>query len=818
MAQTYFKAIKKNSKRFMKSGFFRAKFFYTKYYEKLPIIKNTVLIQSYDGSSISCNPYYILKELCENKKYTYLKKYVVVRESTAEVIKQRIESNGWSNVEYVEIHSKEYCRILATAQYLINNSTYPTYFIKRDGQIYLNTWHGTPLKTLGRSIKNAPNELGNTQRNFMMADYLLYPNRFTFEVMKKDYMLNNLFKGKYILSGYPRNEAFYNSELRKKIRAEYGLENKRVVVFMPTWKGSLEAKNTEEQITYTKHAIYEMEEYLDEDIVVFVKLHNYVSEGLDFRKLEKIKSMPADYETYEFLNIADCLITDYSSVFFDFANTNKKIILYAYDLEKYLRERGMYLDFKSLPLSLTYNSRELVDEINSTDKFEPYADGMHPFVEFDSADASKILCDYIFDGKMGDKLEVINGTDYANNKENVLLFSGSLHKNGITTAFKNLINGLEGREDKNYIITFYKSKVNPNRETIMEFEHNDYISMQGPKNFTISEAFCQFLYKKCNIKTKHIVNVEERLNRREAKRLFPNLKVDYVINFSGYEANFFNLQSAMDCKTYVWAHNNMYKEEKLKHNFHIDSLKTAYETSDKIVVVRDTMKQELAQYVNKGGSEKICVVHNLNDVDGIHRKANREIEFQGNTYCNVTKDKLNAVLEKSDCNKFINIARFSKEKGIDRLITAFDKYRNECDQNAWLIIIGGYGVEFKNILSMVQDENGNVLIPNIIIIKSIMNPYPILKKCSAFVLSSLYEGLPMTIIEALILNVPVISTDITGPREFLSAGYGHLVDDSEQGILQGLKDYKNTGLKNLTKFDVDAFNKNAIEEFDSLFE
>lgn len=817
MAQNSIMVIKKNVKKFKESGFFRSKFYYTRYYENNSIVNGTVLIQSYDGTSISCNPYYILKELCENEAYAHLSKYVVVRDGNLKSIREKIDSFGWENVRCVRIHSREYCRILATAQYLVNNSTFPTYFIKREGQVYLNTWHGTPLKTLGRSIKNAPNELGNTQRNFMMADYLLYPNRFTFEAMKKDYMLNNIFKGKYILSGYPRNQAFYDNELREKIRAQYGLEDKRVVVFMPTWKGSLEAKNTEEQITYTKHAIYEMEEYLDDDIVVFVKLHNYVSRGLDFSKLTKVQAMPTDYETYEFLNSADCLITDYSSVFFDFANTNRKIILYAYDLQKYLRERGMYLDFKSLPLTLTYNSVELINEINAIDKYEPYADGMHQFIEFDSPNAAKILCRYVFAGEQTENLEVINGADFDNGKENVLLFSGSLHKNGITTAFKNLVKALENRDDKNYIIVFYKKNVEPNRETIMEFKNNDYISMQGPMNFTFGEALCQFLYKKLNIKTSLIMKYVNRANEREVKRLYPNLKVSCAINFSGYEARFFNFQSALDCKTFVWAHNNMYKEEKLKHNFHIKSLKDAYASSDKIVVVRDTMKAELEQYVKKDEKDKVVVVHNLNDIDGIKEKANAEIEFQDDTFCTHTKAELEEILN-SDCNKFINIARFSQEKGLDRLITAFDRYRKECDENAWLIIIGGYGNEFKNILSMIQDEEGNVLIPNIVIIKSIMNPYPILNKCDMFVLSSLYEGLPMTIIEALILDKPVVSTNITGPREFLEQGYGLLVDDSEQGLIDGFKAFKDGNIKNLVKFNAEEFNDIAIKEFDALFD
>lgn len=105
---------------------------------------------------------------------------------------------------------------------------------------------------------------------------------------------------------------------------------------------------------------------------------------------------------------------------------------------------------------------------------------------------------------------------------------------------------------------------------------------------------------------------------------------------------------------------------------------------------------------------------------------------------------------------------------------------------------------------------------HVIIIKSISNPYPILSKCDTFVLSSYYEGLPMTIMEALILSKKVISTSIPGPKEFLEEGYGYLVDNSEDGILNGMNDDKDNKLTNLKKFDAEEFNEKALKEFEEL--
>ena len=79
-------------------------------------------------------------------------------------------------------------------------------------------------------------------------------------------------------------------------------------------------------------------------------------------------------------------------------------------------------------------------------------------------------------------------------------------------------------------------------------------------------------------------------------------------------------------------------------------------------------------------------------------------------------------------------------------------------------------------------------------------------------MSSYYEGLPMSIMEALILNKPVVCTDIQGPREFLSQGYGYLVDDSSEGVYKGFMDSYEKNL-NLKHFDSNDFNRQALQEF-----
>lgn len=84
----------------------------------------------------------------------------------------------------------------------------------------------------------------------------------------------------------------------------------------------------------------EIDKRLRDDQIFYVNLHNFLNAELEYEGYRHIRPFPKEYETYEFLSIADCLVTDYSSVFFDFANTRRKIVLFAYDEDEYFATRG----------------------------------------------------------------------------------------------------------------------------------------------------------------------------------------------------------------------------------------------------------------------------------------------------------------------------------------------------------------------------------------------------------------------------------------------------------------------------------------------
>ena len=584
---------------------------YYKYYNRNKIKDNTILIQFNDEL------YNIVIELC-GEKYREYKKYIAVSKNKEDKIKELIKEKNLLNTKAVCIETNKYSKLLATSKYLVNNSNFPLYFIKKEGQIYLNIVSNNKYC----SILDDPVEMGNTQRNFIMSNYLLFKDNSTYKKMIEDFMIKNYYSGKYIIGDY---------------------------------------------------------------------------------------------------------------------------------------------------------------------------------------NLSEIICNYVFNGKKDNKITVIDGREVSNKKENILIFPGGFAKNGITTALRGLIN-LVDKDKYNFILAMYATHIELNKDSIKEYVCTDYIPIKGKYGTSLFELLISKLNDEYNMRNKFINKIMDRIYRRESRRLFGDIKLKYVVHYTGYETAIMNIFRNMDAKKAIYIHNDMAKEIKAGKAINEKDYRRTLESYDKIVCIRETSRNEILKFEPNLDPKKVVLAHNVNDVESIRNKAKEEIVFQEITECNIKLDELKRILNDKSKTKFINIGRFSEEKGQERLINAFKKFAKE-DKNSYLIIIGGYGPLYEKIKELVNDSE------RIILISSINNPFPILNKCDSFVLSSFYEGLPMTIMEALILDKIVLSTNIPGPREFLEKGYGILLPNSEDGIYNGFVDFKKGILKPKVKFDAEKFNKDALNEF-----
>lgn len=778
---------------------------YIHYYYNATISPGLVLVDSKNGIDLGSNMLRIILEL-KTGEYPDLKIYLSYQKKKKEYISKILETYNLSHkVNMIRESSFKYYKVLSKAKFLFTDTSFPRLFIKKEGQIYANTWHGTPLKKMGKDVANRAYAMGNIQRNLLMADYLVYPNEYMKRKMLSACGLTNLYQGKILCEGYPRNTVFFDTSHSVNLKQKLGLNNKKIYSYMPTWRGVMTNRKSSQQKDQLEYYFLYLDKHLNDDEIFYVRLHPFVANTIDYTNYKHVKPFPEGYEPYDIINISDCLVTDYSSVFFDYANSGKKIIMFIYDKEVYLDERGLYIPLSDLPFpqvrSIDALIRELRSEIN-------YNIGcfLSEYCTYDNINATKNLCRHIVLGQKICKEE----TATVNTKDKVLIYSGSLAKNGLTSSLLNLFENID-LDKRNYYVTFRQAslKAAPTRVTQLP-DNVDIIPMSCGPHYTIMEAFSYLLYFKKNKSFSFVRKYLDRLYSREYKKHYDSIDFKYVIHFTGYEKEIINLYKHFPGNKTIFVHSDMLSEISTRGNQHYLTLNDAYQHYDNVAVVT----QDIVPATEKisGRTDNIRVVNNCHAYNLIQEKSNQAMTLDPDTSCNISSEDLTEVLN-STKTKFITIGRFSPEKGHFMLLDAFDKYYQEYP-DTYLIIIGGHGVLYRQTLDYVDHLKSK---HNIIIIKSISNPMPILKCCNLFLLSSVYEGLGLTMLEADSLGIPTVSTDIVGPRGFMKAHNGFLTPPTIDGLYEAMLAFSRGEVKAMN-VNYEAYNKNAVAQFEALFE
>lgn len=149
------------------------------------------------------------------------------------------------NIILLKFSSKKYYKILASAKFLINDTSFTKRFNKRKERIYINTWHGTPLKKLGIDLKDKL-EQANVEKKLFVCDYLLHSNEYTSNIMKNAFQLNGIYNGHNIIAPSIRNSILFDRDRRTYLRKKLNIEDKKVVIYLPTYRGEYyEGKNAQ---------------------------------------------------------------------------------------------------------------------------------------------------------------------------------------------------------------------------------------------------------------------------------------------------------------------------------------------------------------------------------------------------------------------------------------------------------------------------------------------------------------------------------------------------------------------------------------------
>ncbi|WP_288162013.1 CDP-glycerol glycerophosphotransferase family protein [Dubosiella newyorkensis] len=346
------------------------RFTYRCTYKWIPIDPKLVIFISFHGRGYLDNPKAIYEAMRNDLRFQGYRFIWFIKHKK----KKNIVIPGAKVVEYFSI---PYFYYLSRAKFWVINCKMPSYISKKPDQIYLQTWHGTPLKKLGHDIDVAENTTfyrsgmnfeemtGSYDIDVTRYNYMISPNTFCTKVFQSAFGID---RQRLIETGYPRNDFLsnYTEDDVLRIKKKYNLPlDKKIVLYAPTWRDdSFVAAG----YTFELQADFKKwKEALGEDTIVLFKPHYLIINRFDQDPSLKdfLYSIPAEAEISELYIVADRLVTDYSSVFFDYAILKRPIYFYMYDKEQYANNlRGFYLDiYKDLPGKIYEKEQDLLEAL-----------------------------------------------------------------------------------------------------------------------------------------------------------------------------------------------------------------------------------------------------------------------------------------------------------------------------------------------------------------------------------------------------------------------------------------------------------------------
>lgn len=355
----------------------------------IKIDEKTIMFCVFNGKSYTCSPKAIYEHIIKSEKY---KEYSLIWAFKDAERYRYLEEND--NTKVVRINSKEYKKYLAKAKYWIFNYKIPDYLYPKKEQIFVQCWHGTPLKRLGCDLEHFDNVLntmeGMKKRYKIEASkfsYFISPSKFASEKFISAWNLKEIGKENIIIEeGYPRNDFLFNYTEQdvEKIKKELGIENetRKIILYAPTYRSNQHETGVgytyKEEIDFAKF----QEKFGDKYIILF-RPHYFIANAFDFEKYKGfVYNVSGIDDINELYIISDILITDYSSVFFDYANLKRPMVFYMYDLEHYRdKSNGFYIDLSELPGPIVETQEELEKVIGNLEKNFTYDEHYKKFNE-----------------------------------------------------------------------------------------------------------------------------------------------------------------------------------------------------------------------------------------------------------------------------------------------------------------------------------------------------------------------------------------------------------------------------------------------------
>lgn len=353
------------------------------------------MFESFSGDFYSDSPKYIYEYLYNHYGDEFEYVWVINNNKT------KIPGNPITTKRF----SLKYHKLMATSKYWVVNTRQAGRLVKRPQQVLLSTWHGTPLKKLGFDMGNIYIQNPRTKESYIHDssawDYFISPNRFSTEIFRRAFA----YDGEILETGYPRNDILFNADENKinQIKEKLNLpDDKKVILYAPTWRDD-DSYDVGKVKFKLKLDLEKLEKAISDEYIVLVRNHYLITDS----DVDDYKHFAVDVSHYddiaELYLITDVLITDYSSVFFDFANLRRPMLFYMYDLERYEEElRGFYIDiYNEVPGPILRTTDEVIDALGDLDNINEqyrkrYEDFCEKYCSLEDGDATKRVVEKVW--------------------------------------------------------------------------------------------------------------------------------------------------------------------------------------------------------------------------------------------------------------------------------------------------------------------------------------------------------------------------------------------------------------------------------------
>ena len=366
---------------FLFSSILKVLGFFVKTEEKL------ILFNSYGGKKMDDSPKAIYDAMCNDERFNMYRMVWALQEP--KLYKER-------NIESVKCDTLKFFILALKAKVWVTNSSIERGLsFKKKSTICFNTWHGTTIKKMGNDIQD--DNLSFRGMNHVSADVMLAQSQYDINIFSQAFEIP---KERFYCIGLPRNDILvnYKREDALLVRKKLGIpEDKKILLYAPTFREYTTGKE-KEVILHIPISLDYWQQRLEKEYVVLFRAHYEVAKHMDVSGYSAFIDVSSYHCLNDLMIVSDALISDYSSIFFDYSIMHKPMYCFAYDYEEYIENRGMYLDLKKeLPCVMHKEEESLIDEIvnNTNNNLEKIKIFQNKYVA-ECGDAARKSCDILY--------------------------------------------------------------------------------------------------------------------------------------------------------------------------------------------------------------------------------------------------------------------------------------------------------------------------------------------------------------------------------------------------------------------------------------